>query len=186
MKTAPSFLSVTKQLVHHLLEDPGSKSREKVDFFLSLVVIAALLAVIRDTDPNLSAPYRQIHDQLETLFTGVFLIEYLLRWWVASDLLDNFRYSYRRHRRRHEVGHWETTLRAVRYALAHKWKWMRQPMAIIDLIACLPFFSFFRAIPLLSIAAQSVPIHVHPKCTTRVHPKCTTHVHPKCTSTDFL
>ncbi|MBF0440165.1 MAG: hypothetical protein HQL93_13740, partial [Magnetococcales bacterium] len=38
----------------------------------------------------------------------------------------------------------------------------------------------------VSIAAQSVPIHVHPKCTTHVHPKCTTHVHPKCTSADFL
>lgn len=151
MKPAHNFLSITKQLLHHLLEDPNSKTREKVDFFFSLVVLAALMVVIRDTDPNLSLSNKRILDQLETILTGIFLIEYLLRWWVASDFLDNFRYSYRRHLRRHEVGHWETTLRATRYALERKWRWMRQPMAIIDLIACLSFFSFFKTIPLFQV-----------------------------------
>lgn len=151
MKSVLDFLSVAKQLVHHLLEDPKSKSREEMNFLLSLLVISVLLVVIRGTDSDLSWANRKISDQLETIFTGVFLIEYLLRWWIASDLIEDFRYSYHRHKRRHEVGHWETTLRAMRYALFHKWRWMRQPMAIIDLIACLPFFSIFRDFPVLRV-----------------------------------
>ena len=53
-------------------------------------------------------------------------------------------------------------------------------------ITLIRYLCMVTANPLmLSTAAQSVPIHVHPKCTTHVHPKCTTHVRAKCTSADF-
>ncbi|MEO5364741.1 MAG: NAD-binding protein, partial [Magnetococcus sp. DMHC-8] len=40
---------------------------------------------------------------------------------------------------------------ATRHALLQKWRWMRQPLAVIDLIACLPIFQFFRDVPVLRV-----------------------------------
>ncbi|MEO5340650.1 MAG: NAD-binding protein [Magnetococcus sp. MYC-9] len=151
MKPTIGFLDTIKQVLRHLLEDPDCEHRGRVDLFLSLVVLSSLVVVIRDTDPALSLVRKQALDQLETIFSGIFLVEYLLRWWIASDLIDNFRYSYHRHQRRHEVGHWATILRAIRYALGRKWLWMRQPVPVIELVACLPFFSLFREISILQV-----------------------------------
>ncbi|MBF0462363.1 MAG: NAD-binding protein [Magnetococcales bacterium] len=140
-----------KQRTRQLLENPDGKGRGWVGLFSSMLVVAALVVVIRDTDPHLSPFNKTVLDLLETVLTGIFLLEYALRWWVASDLTHDFRYSYHRHRRRHDLGHWATLWRALFYALLQKGRWMRQPMAIIDLIACLPFFPVFRNIALLRV-----------------------------------
>ncbi|MEO5353860.1 MAG: NAD-binding protein [Magnetococcus sp. XQGC-1] len=151
MKPAPPLLKKGKALVHHLLENPDSRAYGYAGRFLSMVVVVALVVVIRGTDPVLSPADRQILSQLATALTAIFFVEYVLRWWVASDLTADFYYSCQRHRRRHEVSSWAIMRHAALYALRQKWRWMRQPLAIIDLIATFPLLPVFGNDALLHV-----------------------------------
>ncbi|WP_130471528.1 NAD-binding protein [Candidatus Magnetaquicoccus inordinatus] len=140
-----------KSQVHKFLVKADSPYRTRIDLFLAIVVIVTVAMVIQESDSNLDAADKLLYHQLELLCNILFLFEYLLRWWAASDLISSWQYAYHRHRRRHQTSNLASIWRATRYSWAHKWFWMKQPMAIIDLLAWLPLLPFFHESSLLRI-----------------------------------
>ncbi|MEO5364131.1 MAG: hypothetical protein H7838_10985, partial [Magnetococcus sp. DMHC-8] len=106
MEHATPRLKTIKRSLRRLLEEANMHGQGRINLLFSLLVVAALLVVIRDADPQLSTTDQEILDWLSTLFAGLFLLEYSLRWWIASDLIDDFRYARARHQRRHQSGPW--------------------------------------------------------------------------------
>lgn len=149
-----SFHYIAKNIVYYLLEDPQSKIRKRVNIFLILMVVASVAVLILSVDPNLPPEKHKLFLQLETIFSTIFLLEYLLRWWIATNFIHDFTQAFDRSRRRvhdceqHKVRH---VLFALRYAAGRKVRWMRQPLAIIDLLAVLPFFYPFRFFRILYV-----------------------------------
>ncbi|MBF0115896.1 MAG: NAD-binding protein [Magnetococcales bacterium] len=140
-----------KLLVHQLLVKANTPYRTPIDFLLALVVLASIGLVILDSNPELSQAERSLYNTLEFFCHLLFLLEYVLRWWAASDAVINWHYAYHRHRRRHQTSELASIWRAIRFAATHKWLWMKQPMAIIDLLAWFPLLPFFNGIALLRV-----------------------------------
>lgn len=107
-------------------------------FLIALIVVAVLEAII-DTEPTLTAGRELFLGRLELTIGIIFLVEYLLRAWIA---VDNPRFANYRYPR-------------LRYLVT--------PMAIIDLLAIVPalfafggasslVLRFFRVLRMLRLA----------------------------------
>ncbi|OSM06246.1 ion transporter [Magnetofaba australis] len=152
MNDRPSLLRRIKALLHHLLEASDSRARQVFNLVMMIVVLASLTQMVLEVNPDLTEIERQFYQELEELFAIIFLIEYLLRWWVCSDLYDDFQHARNRYiRRHHRDAPVLITAHALRVALAAKWRWMKQPLSVVDLLAILPFFRVFRLLRVLRV-----------------------------------
>jgi voltage-gated potassium channel len=125
--------------VFHLLEDPAADDRlgRGIQIFLIALIILNVAAVVAETVEGFAAPYERWLYAFEVFSVAVFTVEYLLRAWVCT----------RRLRYRGPV------LGRIRHALT--------PLALVDLVAILPFFlpvllpvdlRFIRALRLMRLA----------------------------------
>lgn len=80
-----------------------------------LIVLSALMAIL-ETEPTIRGPHAETFFTLHIVFGAVFLVEYLVRIWIAAD---DPRFAGRPFGRL---------------------RWMLTPSAIIDLLALLPLF----------------------------------------------
>ncbi|HWJ60046.1 MAG TPA: ion transporter [Sphingomicrobium sp.] len=96
-----------------------------VNFVLILLIIAAVMEAVLDTEPSISAGNEHVLNGMEFGFGIIFLIEYLARVWVA---VDNPRYTRLGHPRLHYIF---------------------TPLAIIDLLAVVPALFAFGGAPSL-------------------------------------
>ncbi|GGW90667.1 ion transporter [Alteromonas halophila] len=111
--------------VYHALHTPpsspvGTGSARLVNMLLIVLIIANVVAMMLETVPAL---YQQWHVELamfEVVSVAIFSIEYLLRIWVAPLIP---------HPKNPDEPRWE---RRIDYLLS--------PMALIDLLAILPFY----------------------------------------------
>ena len=103
----------------------GSRLNRLVDVFLIVLILANVVAVAAETVPRLQAAYRAYFVAFEVFSVIVFTVEYALRVWVAADDV------------RHGAGS----------AASRRWRFVRSPLAVIDLLAILPFYVFFFAAP---------------------------------------
>ncbi|MBF0610845.1 MAG: hypothetical protein G8345_05985 [Magnetococcales bacterium] len=143
-----------KNIVYYLLEDPNSPARKKINIALILTVICSVIVLILSVDTQLTPERQILYTQLETIFSTIFLIEYLLRWWIATDFSLDFQQTHERTKRRvrdYEHKKIRVFWIALKYAVGHKWQWMKQPLAIIDLLAVMPVFYPFRFLRLLYV-----------------------------------
>ncbi len=130
-----------KQFLRDLLENAKSPLRLPFDLIMSALVITSIGVLIY----NIKNPLGELGEAFETFAIAVFILEYLLRMWVFSDIHA----SIIRHYEQAEL--LDQPLRAgpvLREILRQKWDYMTQPMAIIDLLAILPNY---RPIRLLRI-----------------------------------
>lgn len=97
---------------------PGDKASRIVDTALILLICLNILAVIMDSVSSFADRYRTQLDLFELFSVSVFSIEYLLRVWSAVET-DNEKY---------------------RHPLWGRLRYMLSPMAIVDLLAILPFY----------------------------------------------
>ena len=105
-------------------DDPVSRV---IDFALIALISLNVVAVILESVPSLAAEYGGFFSRFETLSVVVFSVEYVLRVWSAID--DD------------EVDYGHPVLGRVRFMLT--------PMALIDLVAILPFYlGFFVSVDL--------------------------------------
>ena len=114
--------TILRKFVYDKLErtvksDPIGKV---VDVFLVVLITINIVAVVLETVDSIHARYEQVFTAIEIFSVGVFSIEYLVRLWTCVENREFNRYSRPR----------------LQYVFS--------PMAIIDLMAILPFYlSFF-------------------------------------------
>lgn len=105
-----------RRTLWQLLEHPEHSGGWARAVEIGLIVLIALnvLAVMLETIPEYHARYKLAFDLFETVSIVVFSVEYLARLWVAPEA--------------------HPALRAGRV----RWRYLRSPMALIDLMAILP------------------------------------------------
>ncbi len=130
-----------KRFFHDLLENPRSPWRTPFDVAMMVLVlssVALLIYGVKNPLPAWAVWY-------ERFVVTVFVLEYLLRLWVYNDthriIMDHYE-------RAEFLGRPFRLGPALREALRKKWDYVRQPLAIIDLLAILPDY---RSVRLLRI-----------------------------------
>ncbi len=143
---------VVKGFFYHLLEEPDSPARPIFNLGMMVIVVASIIAMVLEVDPNLTREEVLFFEQLEDIFITIFVTEYLLRIWVCSELRQTFvRAKKQFYRRNHRPKRIRAVWHAVRKALAPKVAWMVQPLSIVDLLAILPVFRIFRLFRVLRV-----------------------------------
>ncbi|MGL4494438.1 MAG: cyclic nucleotide-gated ion channel [Beijerinckiaceae bacterium] len=112
----PSF----RHQVYQWLDDGSSAP---VAFFihrlLIVLVFASVTAVVLETVPHLNARFGRLFDLIEFFAIGVFTVEYAARLWSAPE-----------HKPYADLPEWKA-----------RWHFVRTPLAVIDLMAVLPFYA---------------------------------------------
>ena len=107
--------------------DDDSRLGTFVDLFLIILIITNVFAVILESVKDINAVYHNAFSIFEMFSVAVFSIEYLIRVWVVIEDPHETPYG----------------------PLASRWRYMTTPMALVDLIAILPFFlAFFVSVDL--------------------------------------
>lgn len=109
----------------------------------SITVILLLTPEAEKLPPDLFYFLREFED----LTLWFFAIEYILRWWVISDFIEDYKEYLKHYKHKTLKAH----LKSFFYALKVKLKWMVKPYSLIDLIAILPLFRPLRAFRFLQI-----------------------------------
>lgn len=121
-------LRALRQKTYRLLEPTAwpKKGLSPVNLFLVILIFVAVVGAVIETEPLIVDGRQWLFDDLELAIGVIFLVEYVARVWIA---VDNPRFQSSRFPR-------------LRY--------MRSPIAIIDLLAVLPtLFAFGGASSLL-------------------------------------
>lgn len=107
-----------RKRVYQLLEHPSRSDKLSwiVEIALIALILASVAAVALETVPDLFARYRLEFRLFDLFVTIAFTIEYVARIWAAPEASP-------------ENSKWQARLR-----------YMRSPMAVIDLVAILPFY----------------------------------------------
>ena len=107
--------------------NPSSCGRvgRSINIFLVLLIIANVLAVLLESIQDYYNAYESFFINFELFSIAVFSVEYILRLWTITENPE------------------------YKEAIQGRWRYARSPMAIIDLLAILPFYlPFFFALDL--------------------------------------
>ena len=111
--------------VYQLMERPpggGSLPSKVFDGFMLALIMLNVLAAILETVPSVMADYSLFFSRLEFFSFMIFTVEYVLRIWIC---VENDRYN---------------------HPIKGRLKFMKSPLAIIDLVVIIPF-----CIPLFTV-----------------------------------
>jgi voltage-gated potassium channel len=110
------MLRSVKQGTYTVLENSSSRPGRRFAFFITILILLNVIAVMLETIPGLSVAWETWLFRFEVFSVFVFSIEYVLRLWVCSL---NPKYS-------------NGVTGRIKYALS--------PLCLIDLIAIAPFY----------------------------------------------
>lgn len=114
MKTRNKFFELLNAAAVESKQE--SRLESKLNLFLMVLIFLNVLAVILETEEPLYLPYRSLFHGFEVFSVLIFTAEYLLRLW---SIPENPRFK---------------------HPLWGRTRFMATPMAIIDLLAILPFY----------------------------------------------
>jgi voltage-gated potassium channel len=114
-------MTIRKQTYHILEKQEGGKLGFSINLFLVLLIISSVIAVILESDKDYATQYENGFYIFEFCAFSIFILDYILRIWIAPEANDDSQKS-------------NLQLR-LHYVLT--------PIAIIDLLAILPFFLGF-------------------------------------------
>ena len=118
-------MTFRKRLYLILSPDEKGGSIEKIfEFVLSATIILNILLIVLDSVPSIHVPYATVFSGFETFSLIFFTVEYIAR---VYSIVENPKYA-----------------QPIRGRL----KYMRRPIAIVDLLAILPFYFRFMTIDL--------------------------------------
>jgi len=112
-----------------MLQGTGDQQKigQVIDIFLIVLITAAVLAVVLETVSSLAQEYAVAFQRFEIFSVIIFSVEYLARLWTCVERTDE-QYS---------------------HPIKGRLRYMFSPMALIDLVAILPFYlSFFISLDL--------------------------------------
>ena len=106
-----------RRRLFHLLESPDRRTRARraLDVVLTATILTAVAATVLGSEPEIKAAGRGIFAIIEWVAVSIFLVEYLTRIWVAAEDA------------RPGDGPWR-----------RRWRFMRSPMGLIDLLSVAP------------------------------------------------
>ncbi|MCU7924324.1 MAG: NAD-binding protein [Candidatus Thiodiazotropha sp. (ex Dulcina madagascariensis)] len=126
-----------KQAVFNLLENPRAPIRPYFDIFMILLVLTSVWMLIYEVKNDLGL----LGDIFEIIVVGIFIIEYLLRFWIYNDGHKTILDRYERAQFINESFHvWS----ALGHASLEKLRYVVRPLAIIDLLAIIPSYRPLR------------------------------------------
>jgi len=107
-----------KQRLYEILElaKPGDRVSRFVDWFLILLILANVAALVLGTVERIERAAPAFFRWFEIVSVAIFSVEYALRLWVCTE----------------ESRHSRMVTGRLRYAI--------RPLSIVDLVAILPFF----------------------------------------------
>lgn len=113
-------LTATRRRIHEILQVNRSQDSFSRTFDILLIAVISLnvLAIVLESNVSLEQRYSSLFSAFELLSVAIFSVEYIARVWSSVDCPD-------------AAGKMPRTVR-IRYMLT--------PMALIDLIAILPFY----------------------------------------------
>ena len=137
LDASPSYKRF-KHRIRRLLNDPSYPPKHRFDLLIVSLILFSVAVLVRNVHYEVDPRILFFNNYIVSL---IFLIEYLLRLWVAVD----------RHRiliERYEQDLFVRrpfSLREARAAIgAAEWRFVRSPQAVIDLLAVVPFFHELR------------------------------------------
>lgn len=152
MSTTHITLVHIKQWLHGHLEGHDNSGNSLLNTIMMVLVMTSVVTIVLDADPTIGETNKRFLGYLDDLFIDIFLCEYMLRFWVCSDFSQDFSNARKRYtRRRYKPPSFAVFFYALRMASISKLRWMRQPSAIIDLLAILPVFRIFRLFRVLRV-----------------------------------
>ncbi|MCK5917369.1 MAG: ion transporter [Cocleimonas sp.] len=117
-------MNIRKKTYQILEKHTGGRLGFSINLFLVVLIISSIIAIILESDKDFAKQYETSFSYFEFFAFSFFTLDYLLRIWIAPEATNSNKKS-------------DLTLR-LKYSVT--------PMAIIDLLAILPFFlGFFIA-----------------------------------------
>ncbi len=121
--------NLLKRRTHEFLElsIPGDRFGYVFDRFMMVLILLNVAAIVLETVPSIHAAYQDFFFNFEVFSVAIFTVEYLMRIWSCT----------------------EDKVNDYSHPVIGRIKYIISPMAIIDLVAFLPFYlSAFFAIDL--------------------------------------
>ncbi len=132
-----------KYKVNRILNDETYPKKKFFDIFMILLVLFTLYILIDEKEK-----LHPIFYTFENIAITIFAIEWLLRLWVSSDIhkiiIDNYE-KYQLLGRKYRIK------KIGKEIIKEKFKFIKSPMSIIDLLSILPSFRAFRVLKLFLI-----------------------------------
>ncbi|SFV69006.1 Potassium voltage-gated channel subfamily KQT; possible potassium channel, VIC family [hydrothermal vent metagenome] len=127
-----------KKFVYDLIENDEYKYKRYFDLFMIFVILSSVTLLVMDVKSHIP---RWLDDFDFYFVTTVFIVEYILRMWVYSDIHKIIIDEYE------ECSYFDKEINLFalfRKIAKDKWAYMTSFSAIIDLIAILPSYRGFR------------------------------------------
>lgn len=128
----------TKFFIYNILENNKYQYKKYFDYLMILMVILSVYILIRHVKHEVSSFWIFFNNYIISLF---FLCEYILRLWVYSDNSRVVIEQYEQDLFLHRKFNFSATIKII---VKQKITFMASPVAIIDLLAIMPFFHEFR------------------------------------------
>ena len=120
-RSSHARVELKRRLAEVLEEQVGDQPGRIVGRLIMLLILVNLVAVTLESVPSLAARYGMLFSAIEITSLMVFTVEYLVRIWVAGE------HPAHRHIKAKQA----------------RWRYIRSPAGIIDLMAVLPFWFAF-------------------------------------------
>ncbi|HJP18781.1 MAG TPA: ion transporter [Nitrospinota bacterium] len=132
--------TLVKNKVNRIMNDRMYTGKRYFDLFMMVLIIFSVSTLLMELESGRTELWRKFNVAEDTILV-IFIIEYLMRLWVCSDIRKDFKKTYRLH-------HGNLLFNVINgfYVVTlNKLRWMIKPMSVIDLLAILPMFRVFRA-----------------------------------------
>lgn len=126
-----------KRGAYDLLENPKAPIRPYFDIFMIVLVLSSVWLLIYEVEHDLGL----FGDIFDPLVVAVFVVEYLLRFWIFNN---SHRVIITRYERAEFINEPFHLWPALWQALREKFRYVIQPLAIIDLLAIVPSYRPLR------------------------------------------
>ena len=132
-----------KNFTYDLLENDRYRYKRWFDFFMIFIILSSVLILVVEV----KKPVPQWMDDYDLYFvTTIFIVEYLARMWVYSDM---HKIVIRLSEESHYLHHPLQLHKVLGVLIRDKWSYVVSPAALIDLIAILPSYRQIRILRIL-------------------------------------